>query len=526
MIRGSGSSSSMATMLVLSLITASAAPTKKVLADSTSRFLGVKGNAQDKVSLVKKRVHDPGYFRNWGVRGDTESDFNSIKGVEKEYDSELDRNFWTGDSMSYDFRILDNLKPTAPMDRLQSLPGQIKDPDDVISQLTGFDPGGFRSPAHIPSYLFPSTFPVVVGTGCNCTVPLKPGQTTPAPPSLAAGTLDIAMYNWNKNWGRLTPVQQDAAKALGWSEETWQDAKVPASSEKQWSQLTPAEQAAAAHFSWVADSWYQRWANMVTRLEPDFVDKLKAARQAAAQWPDPSQKIECVCGKNGKHDQYTWFKTTVLGNGKFSLTPADVSYGSGDYWSPTPKDGLHAPADRLPYTSYPNQAPSDYIRRIPATASEDRIAFKYARYIDQIADSAAECDTVSDACTTDCRPGDAIEAAIGNKRLAATVTKAYVGNAIEVQFSPSHGATQQDGIDCATQAACTPFRFCKPDGPQPCVPVKDVDSHNWAGTLVRSHQCPKGTQVCKTVKMVVSATYAKKDGKTCKANFAKLPPAR
>jgi hypothetical protein len=502
-----------------------AAPDKKISGvDHPRRFLEAKSEKNAKpVSLATQKTQDPGYFRNWGVRGPVDAKIKGFGDMDQEFDATLDRSLWNGDSMSYDFQVMDNLNPTAPMDRIWARMGQIKNPDDLISHLTGLGQGGFSSPAYIPKFMNPDMFPTVVGEGCNCTMPLKNGAkvNTNAP---ALGTMEHAMFEWFKDWNRLNSFQKTGAKELGWTEQSWQNAVPPASSKKQWKDLSKKEQKAAGQFGWTVDFWTKRYEKLVLKTDPDFVKKMKKSRQEQAAWPNPSQKIECVCGKGDKNkDHYTWLKATPVGKGKYSLTPADLSYRGGDYWSPQPEGGIQSPSDRLPYTRYPLQASPDYVWPVPVSSSEDRVAIKYARYIDQVNERSRECDKVSKKCTTPCKTGDPVEVTIGNTLVKAQVKQVYVGNAIEVEYIPKGAVGAKETTACPLKAACTAFRFCRHPGKKNvCVNQQDIPSHNWAGNLVRKVQCPKGTKTCKTVRQVLSATYMTKGGKACRAAFVKV----
>lgn len=238
--------------------------------------------------------------------------------------------------------------------------------------------------------------------------------------------------------------------------------------------------------------------------------------------------IKCECGKSKDKmkDHYTWLKSTpVVGTDKYKLEPADISYRSGDYWQPRPRGGIVAPADVMPLGKYPNQAPADHIFPLPASAIEDRMPVRYARYIDQVQARSEECDTVSKKCTVPCSPGDEVVVAIGNTRLPAAVTKTFVGNAVMVEFAPAAAAKAKATTDCPVEAACTAFRICRAPA-KPCVAMEDKDSHNWAGRLVRHHVCPKGTQVCGKISQVVIASLLTKGGKACRAaaKEIKKPP--
>jgi len=339
-------------------------------------------------SLLAQRTSDPGFFKNFGVRGGApQEDMGEYGDDGSKHDSTLDHNVWFGDSMNYDFPFLDNMKPVAPMDRLSS------------------GDGAYGMDAHyISEYINPDAFPVVHGSGCMCKSATKPGE-----------------------------------------------------------------------------------------------------------------KIECNCGNHSDNDHYTWLKDTpVHGTNNFTLTPADITYRAGNYWSPQHEDGLVAPADRMPIDQYPNQAPPNHVWPLPVSAHGDRIRIKYTRYIDQVHAKAEECGPNEKDCTVPCKPGDSVVMALGNTRVNnVKVIKSFVGNAVQVELVPSAAATAKETTSCKLQDACTTFRFCK--GDSHCVVQKEIDSHSWTSALVRKNECPEGTKVCKTVNQVVMANILQKDGKYCRA---------
>lgn len=232
----------------------------------------------------------------------------------------------------------------------------------------------------------------------------------------------------------------------------------------------------------------------------------------------PDKKIECSCGKNDGKAHYTWLNDNpVVGTNNYTLEPADITYRGGNYWAPHTRDGLVAPADTLPLKNYPNQALADHIWPLPASAQEDRIGVKYTRYLDQVNARSRECDTISEKCTVPCKPGDDVIAKIGNVDFKAKVIKAFVGNAMQVEFAPSAGQ-ENDSTSCPVQAGCTAYRYCKSDKTSKCTSgLVDKERHNWAGLLIRKHKCPSGTKVCKTVNQVVMANLLVKGDKACKA---------
>lgn len=378
-------------LLVISAFAATvpAVPPPRFLSQRSKHAVGKKATLLTRKALAT----GPGFFRSDGVRGGVQEEALGALGDSDGADNTLDRNWVRGASMSLDFRVLDNLEPIAPMDRLHAALG------------SDSESGHYMNPVFVPNYLNPDAFPTVVGKGCNCTMP-----------------------------------------------------------------------------------------------------------------EGKDGKIACSCGKNGAKAHYTWLKSTpVLGTNNYTLEPSDITYPNGDYWAPALRNNLVAPADALPPHRYPNQALANHIWPLPASAREDRIGVKYARYLDQVQDRSLECDTVSEKCTVPCKPGDEVIAVLGNVRLDAKVIKAFVGNAMQIEFKPSRGE-EADTTPCPLQASCTAFRYCKSDDEKVCSSsLKDKDVHNWAGTLIRKHECPKGKKVCETVHQVVMASTLAKGGKACKA---------
>lgn len=237
------------------------------------------------------------------------------------------------------------------------------------------------------------------------------------------------------------------------------------------------------------------------------------------------KKMECACGKNfNKDNHYSWLKATpVDSTANFTLTAADLTYPGGDKWGPTPEGGLASPMDALPPKRYPLQALGDEVRPLPVAAREDSIGIKFARYIDQVQDRSEGCDPATQKCTVDCKPGDQVVATIGNTRFNAKIAKTFVGNAVMIEYAPWAAKKAKETTSCPVEALCSSFRFCKPLG-KPCVDIKDKKTQNWAGMLVVSHECPKGSKVCKTVSQTLMANEVHKGGKPCKAAFKKAAP--
>lgn len=237
------------------------------------------------------------------------------------------------------------------------------------------------------------------------------------------------------------------------------------------------------------------------------------------------KKMKCDCGKNfAKDNHYSWLKATpVDGTKNFTLAAADLTYPGGDKWGPTPEGGLASPMDALPAKSYPIQGIGEKVWPLPVMAREDSIGMKFARYIDQVQDRSEGCNPATQKCTVDCKPGDQVVATIGNMRLNAKIAKTFVGNAVMIEYAPWAAKKAKETTSCPIEATCSSFRFCKPPG-KPCVNIKDKKKQNWAGMLVVSHECPKGSKVCKTVSQTLMANEVQKGGKPCKAAFKKAGP--
>lgn len=229
--------------------------------------------------------------------------------------------------------------------------------------------------------------------------------------------------------------------------------------------------------------------------------------------------------------------TPIAGTNKFILQPADITYGGGDYWKPNlGSRGVVAPGDAMQQQNFPNQAPGDHIWPLPASAAGDRVAVRYARYLDQVQANSEEPDTVSKKWTVPCSPGDKVKMLLGNLEVPAKINKVFVGNAAEVEFDPMQErhhdpeAPPVVTVDCPVEASCTAFRFCLlspyiswPALPH-CVQQKETHTRSWSGMLVTKFECPAGAQVCKKVRQNLMASELRKDGKACKAAGGAKPP--
>lgn len=369
--------------LLLLLLTAGHASASSAAGAATGRFLNQRGDQAQRGAgagrmAAKGGAAIPDFWRSNGVReGVPEADLGALGSDGSATDSGLDRNLWKGSSMAYDFHLLDNMDPVAPMDRIDTSLG--------ANTVTGH----FRDALYVPPYLNPDTFPMLNKT---------------APPG------------------------------------------------------TPGS------------------------------------------------------------------------------TP-DRTYHQGDYFHPKIRGGIVAPKERMPPGSYPNQAAMDEVSPVPATAQEDRVAIKFARYYDQVEDRAGELeDSLQEVPApqagaapvaaargiTRCKPGDNVMLHVGNTLVNATVQVSYFGNLMLLEWQPAYAReAMRQGLPtapCPLAVGCTVFRICRdlrPGGT--CLFLQATHDHNWAGMLKRGYTCPPRATACSMVQQVVSAPLASKDGLTCKA---------
>lgn len=227
---------------------------------------------------------------------------------------------------------------------------------------------------------------------------------------------------------------------------------------------------------------------------------------------------------------YHWVRDEPIYNSSaYILSPADVTYGSGNYWTPRIAGGIVAPQDKMPVGAYPLQASGDRIQPLPSNAVEDRIGGRLATYIDQLESRSRECDTVSPRCTVPCGPGDAVELRLGNTRLNATVASVVAGAALVVEFSPAAAASSGGSVPCPLRAGCSAFRTCygaprrgargllrgAEEGPA-CVPQEGLAAHDSGGALRHGLRCPAGTAPCSVVEQMVDGSRLRKGGKACR----------
>jgi len=378
--------------------------------------------------LAKSAKADP-FFRSEGVRSGVEEEaLGGLGESGARVDSTLDNNWVTGSGMANEFRLLDNLEPVAPMDRLHAAIG-------MNSQS-----GHYMQPVYVPKYLNPESFPYKgennhLKEGCECEMP------DPKDPKAALKCVCPPP----------APVSPDKTTT----------------------------------------------APMTPPPAPGATTKPPAKAPATTTAP-PSV--------------YTWLRAVPIpGTNKFKLEPADLTYPAGNYWGPKTRKGLIAPADVLPSRLYPLQAIGDQIWPLPTSAKEDRIAVKFARYIDQVHDRSHECDTVSKECTVECKPGDEVKAILGNLVLPSKIVKTFAGNAVLIEFRPNQGEEHEE-VNCPIEAFCSPFRYCKAQRKPYCEEgLTKEESHNWKGDLHVHHHCPLGTKACSKVHQVVMGNLLMKD---------------
>ncbi|CAK0883337.1 unnamed protein product [Prorocentrum cordatum] len=269
--------------------------------------------------------------------------------------------------------------------------------------------------------------------------------------------------------------------------------------------------------------------------------EMEWARIVADQLGVPVDKLprgganKCSCDNSTGSEVYHWANLDPIKGGTgYRISPADVTYASGDYWEPqVAPGGVVAPEDRLPKDHYPIQARSDRISPLPTTALEDKIGVRFARYIDQLEARRAKCDDSSPECTTPCKAGDQVVLAMGNRALNATVVSLHLARRVRVEFVPPSLSPEPavgGGAACLVAAGCDPFRFCLGaaggDGSSAglCVEPRGVSSQGLRGALRRSLACPRGTAPCATVQQDVAASRLRRGGRAC-APLASDPAA-
>jgi len=175
-----------------------------------------------------------------------------------------------------------------------------------------------------------------------------------------------------------------------------------------------------------------------------------------------------------------------------------------------------SPEDQMPPQNYPLQAPADESR---GNAREDAIPSRFAKYLDQVEARASRCDDLSPGCITECGPGDSVTLEVGNTELDARVVSAsqLAAQALEIEFVPSAaiGFTSAYLAPCPPEAGCTAFLVCR--GISSCVAQDSQESFNIDGTLRHTYICPRGTELCGTIRQVIGSKVLKKGGKTCRA---------
>lgn len=234
-----------------------------------------------------------------------------------------------------------------------------------------------------------------------------------------------------------------------------------------------------------------------------------------------SKDADCNCGNSSDHHSKWMTMEPGPSPGDYVLTPADITYASGNYWHPRiHPGGIVAPEDKLPPQYYPVLAPSDHFKPLPAVAREDRLMSKFARYVDQVEARSRECDGISENCTVLCKKGDKVNASIGNTLVNdAEILKTLVGNAMVLKFTTHEGKGNPKAVDCGAGAGCSVFRMCR-KGDGGCVDHEDKSTYDWAGMLHQKVQCPAGTVPCKSVQQLVTARGAFKGKDPCRVPSA------
>jgi len=349
--------------------------------------------------------------------------------------------------MDGDFRFLDDLEPTAPLDRVTTEStqgiGQLIGTGHIFSQPS-------KPAQYVGPFLYPDAFPVVKGPVCNCQTP---------------------------------PVEE------------------PTDADKEWA-------AAAA-----------KQLGMPVTL-PNA--------------PGARGRTVCTC-KGNKDGASHWTRSGPTNMGKnFSLLPADATYSQGDYWHPSLAGNLASPADKLPPSSYPVQAPADHIEPVPSIAKEDYISRRYAKYVDQLEARKEACDKVSKRCTVPCGPGDQVGLTLGNTQLPVTIVSADPAtNAFIVQFTPTAALKDvPDAKPCPLKNECTAFRMCfghpvrlgRASETAICVHQKVSTEHNWKNLLERKFKCPTGTTMCSTIEQMALGDTLSLDGKACRVKPPVVKP--
>jgi len=223
----------------------------------------------------------------------------------------------------------------------------------------------------------------------------------------------------------------------------------------------------------------------------------------------PEGRMKCTCSGDG-HALWTRWEP-VPNSRNFTLESADITFPAGNYWSPSLKGGLAAPEDKLPLEQYPLQAPSDRITILPGVAQEDRVPLKYTRYMDQVSARSESCegDGVSQRCTTECFPGDVVEAHLGSMRLDARIVSTHEASSAVIEYIPSAAQHATDTVECPLEAGCTSFRVCRQAGSW-CVQQETEHPRDFLGNLHLKMSCPPETQVCRAIQQLVGGKFLRK----------------
>jgi hypothetical protein len=229
------------------------------------------------------------------------------------------------------------------------------------------------------------------------------------------------------------------------------------------------------------------------------------------------QQVACNCTGEGHDFKFVKFDP-LYNSSKFTLSPADMTYSSGDYWLPHAEGSLQAPGDKLPMDGYPIQAPAEEVWLVPATARKDRLPGKFARYVDQLK-YREEClnDVLSFNCTVPCRINDVVNFHAGSSQAMSKVLNLEMPDAMTIEFVPTaaEGATVPLRPVCSLQDACSIFDVCWKAGSS-CMPQETHDYRDFLGNLQHIQECPPGYTLCGKIQMTVKATMLKIGDRACR----------
>jgi len=123
------------------------------------------GDDMSIADLMPEQMKDFGWFRALGTKAgygrgsEQESTFEEDTGASNHFG-------WGQQGQGFQFRMLDDLEPAAPMDQIGS---SIK--PSYLRGTPDNGPGVQGNAIYIPAYLFPDAFPVIKGATCTCQLP-------------------------------------------------------------------------------------------------------------------------------------------------------------------------------------------------------------------------------------------------------------------------------------------------------------------------------------------------------------------